>query len=316
MRNWLQKTGKFPPKFTFKSVSQNKVRIALKRIKPSKTIPSDGIDGFLSRIISPLLLPAITHIVNLSLTQSIFADVWKENLKLPHHKKDDKNKIENYRPVSITVRLGLLTEIFAHEQVVEHFDANNLLHHNHHGSVACHDTSTAITQVNQFAVDAAEEKKITACLMIDQKAAFDLVDHEVLLGKLAEYGIDESAGAWFASYLKNRSYRVQVGAGISEKVYQGQYGVPQGSILGSTLFVIYENDLPDINSELDNKGQTVAYVDDTTDQVAEDDLNKLAENIQEQADRISEWLGHNQMVISPDKSKLLIMTTRQMRLAR
>ena len=162
-------------------------------------------------------------------------------------------------------------EMFAHEQIVEHFDDNELLHPDHHGSVAKHDTSTAIIQVNQFAINAAENKKLTACLMVDQKAAFDLVVHEFLLGKLPEYGLEGPACEWLASYLRDRSYRVQVGADLSRRVLQRPYGIPQGSILGSTLFVIYENDLPDTNSTLDNNGQTVVYVDDTTDQVANAD---------------------------------------------
>lgn len=184
VKQWLQSIQCVPPNFTLKKVSETTVLKHLKKLKSSKTLPSDDINGYGLHLVAPLLLPAIIHVVNLSIKTGTFAQVWKHQIVFPHHKKEERDEISNYRPVTGTVKLGLLTEHVVHKQLVDQFTSNGLFHPNHHRSIADHDTSTALIQANEFCLAAAEEKKLSASLLIDQTAAFDLVENEILLGKL------------------------------------------------------------------------------------------------------------------------------------
>lgn len=139
--------------------------------------------------------------------------------------------------------------------------------------------------------------------MIDQTAAFDLVDHTILVDKLAEYGLNFTALNWFKSYLQGRRFRVQIEARRSAPVTMGTYGVPQGSILESTLFIVDENDLPASSAPSTNE-QTVAYVDDSTDQVSDASPTEVTQKVNVRADNVGLWLDDNVMIIAPDKTKL------------
>ena len=297
---WLESRGMSPPPLILKPVDELKIVTALAKLKPGKMLPSDDIDGHGLLLVAPLLLPAIQHIVNLSITTGTFASVWKEQVIHPHHKKEDKDCLDNYRPVSDTVKLGLLTEHIVHEQLTAHFHLHNLFHSNHHGSLASHDTATALIQANTFCLEAAEAKKLAATLLIDQTAAFDLVDQSILMGKLEVYGCTSNTKSWFQSYLADRGLRVQVGSVRSHKVALGPYGVPKGSVLGSTIYVISENDLPSASSESSTE-QTIAYVDDTSDQVAADTPDELMAKLQMRADNVAFWLKDNRIILLRQK---------------
>ena len=317
VRDWLESIQRVPPTFTLKEASETTIIKHLKKLKPSKTLPSDDIDGYGLHLDVPLILPAITHVVNLSITTGIFPKVWKHQTVFPHHKKDQREELSNYRPVTNTVKMGLLTEYVVHEQHVDHFTTNGLFHPNHHGSMADHDTGTALIQANDFCLAAAEERKLAASLLIDQMAAFDLVDHDLLLGKLEVYGAASNALEWFRSYLKNRIYTVQVEAAKSDPVHLGPFGVPQGGVLGSTVFVIYENDLPVASgSQGDGDQQTICYVDDSNDQVAARDPQDLMDKLQIRANNLTNWLEDNRMVIAPTKTKLIVTANQHLRQAR
>ena len=190
-------------------------------MKPGRTLPSDDIDGYSLKLIAPILLPAILHIVNLSIVSGTFAKVWKEQMIHPHFKKSDRELLDNYRPVSGIVQLGMLTETIVHEQFVGHFHTHHLFHENHHGSLAHHDTTTALLQVNSYCFEAAEKKELAATLFVDQSSAFDLIDHNILLAKLKAYSLSPIAIKWFASYLQDRSFRVQIEARRSNPVVLG-----------------------------------------------------------------------------------------------
>ncbi len=144
VHEWLASRGVTPPKLVLKQVSELKIVSALGKLKPGKMLLSDDIDGYGLLLVAPILLPAIRHIVNLSVTTGVFANIWKDQLIHPHFKKAERELLDNYRPVSDTVKLGLLTEYIVHEQLTEHFNDNDLFHSNHHGSITAHDTCTAL----------------------------------------------------------------------------------------------------------------------------------------------------------------------------
>ena len=185
-----------------------------------------------------------------------------------------------------------------------------MFHPNHHGSLPNHNTATALIQLYNIWIEAAENDLLTAALLLDLSAAFDLVSHDILMKKLALYAFDEETIKFFKEYLENRKQVVQVDSQRSEPKDVGTNGVPQGSILGVLIFLIGQNDFPE-NS--DDHCESVLYVDDDTDNISDENINNLEERIQRQATKSTQWIRDNNMVCSGDKTKLLIIATREQR---
>ena len=158
-------------------------------------------------------------------------------------------------------------------------------------------------------LQAAKEKKLTAALLLDQSAAYDLLDHSILLKKLAVYNFDENSIKWFHSYLSERSQAVQVETKQSPLENLKDHGAPQGSVLGGLLFIINENDFPACRVE----GDSVLFVDDDTDCVSDADPDCLVEKIQHEADNSCDWLRDNRMCVAGEKSKFVIVGTKELK---
>ena len=134
----------------------------------------DEIESYSLKISAPLIEDSLLHLVNLSIENQNFAAPWKPQLILPFHKKTEKTKVENYRPVSHLVEVGKLIEYIVGVEILEHFIANDLLHPNHPGSPKNHSTATALIQLTDMWMEASERKELSGVCMIDQSAAYDL----------------------------------------------------------------------------------------------------------------------------------------------
>ena len=233
----------------------------------------------------------------------------------PKHKKGSRDDLSNYRPVSTIIEIAKITETAAHDQVRDHFIKHNLLHPGHHGGIPKLDTTTALLEVQRFNIEAAESKKVSGTVLLDQSLALDLMDHKILLEKLEAYNFDSNAINWFSSYLSDRTFRVQIESKRSQPRSLGPYAVPQGSVLGCLLFVISQNDLPTATTD-DNDCKTVCYVDDETEQVSDTNPMRLQQRLQDRVNNAVTWLEDNKMVISPDKSKFIISMTNEQRAIR
>ena len=256
---------------------------------------------------APFIEDIILHLVNLSLSR--YPVSWKTQLIHPLHKKGDKCVGENYRPLSHIVEISKLTEYAVLEQVLHHFQSQDLFHNNHHGFLPNRSTTTALLQIYDEWLSAAENKNLTGAIFLDLSAAFDIVDHEILLDKLFLYGFTRKTVSFFRSYLSDRKQIVQVQSKISEAKRVGTQGVLQGSILGPILFLIFMNDFPE-HSDL---GQDVLYADDDTEIVSDRNPEVLEAKLQAQVDSSTSWIQDNRMLCSGDKTKLLIVSTREQR---
>ena len=312
LQNWLSSRTKPISTFKLKTISRLQLRKILKKLKGNRSSGIDFIDGFCIKLAAPLIEDELLHLVNLSIKKSQYPQQWKSAKINPHFKSGDKFNGTNYRPVSDLVFVSKITEAAVFEQVFEHFVVNELWHPNHHGYKHGHSTATAITQMYDIWIRGAEEKKLSAALLLDLSAAFDVVDHQILLRKLDLYNFDSDSVAWFKSYLSNRSQYVMVESCLSDPKPVGDQSVPQGSLLGPLLFIIFYNDFPAAREV----GSSVLYADDDTDIVADNDIETLTEKIQNEANLSTDWVKDNRLVCSGKKTKLLIIGTRELKRSR
>ena len=213
-------------------------------MKGNRTCGIDNIDSYSLKLAAPLIEDALMHLINLSIRSGQFASIWKPQLIFPQHKKAEKDLIENYRPVSHLVEIGKLVEYEIYDQVTQHFLTHDLFHSNHHGGLPNYSTNTALIQLHDILIQAAESTKFSGALLLDQSAAYDLLGHTIMIKKLETYNFDENGISWFKSYLCGRSQCVQVETKQSLLVDLGDHAAPQGSVLSGLLFIINENDFP------------------------------------------------------------------------
>ena len=164
-----------------------------------------------------------------------------------------------------------------------------------------------------FWIRGAEKTELTAALLLDLSAAFDVVDHRILLDKVQLYNFSPKTISWFKSYLEDRKQIVVVESKLSDPKEVGDQGVPQGSLLGPALFLIFYNDFPDVREEEDS---SILYADDDTDNVRHPDPDILEQKIQQVANDSTSWVHDNKLVCSGSKTKLLIIGTRELRKSR
>ena len=176
----------------------------------------------------------MTHVINVSIRYSRYPSSWKQAKVIPLYKKGDLLDPKNYRPIAILPVLSKILERVVFNQTVAYFEANNLFHPNHHGFRKNHNTCTALLQMYDSWIEAAEEKQLTAVCMLDMSAAFDVVDHDILLRKLQFYGFENHSLQWMSSYLRARTQSVCIDGSMSPPL-EVTTGVPQGSILGPLM---------------------------------------------------------------------------------
>ena len=145
--------------------------------------------------------------------------------------KNEKVYPQNFRPVSLLPICSKILERAVFLQIIDYLESNSLLHPYHHGFRAMHNTSTALIEMMDVWLEALDNENITAVIMLDLSAAFDVVDYSLLLEKLKIYGFQEKEVAWMCSYLTGRKQQVYIDGHLSEPA-DLEAGVPQGSIFG------------------------------------------------------------------------------------
>ena len=291
-----------------KKLDRKGLRKIMKAVKSGRSCGSDGIDGFSLKVAYPLVEESLLHLVNLSLEKEEFASVWKPLTVAPHYKKGSRILMKNYRPVCNLVEVGKVVERAVAAQMIGHMEEQGLLNPNLHGGLGGLSPLTAHIQLQEQLMEVVSNRELAAAIMIDQTAAYDLMDHDLITAKMREYHLGESFIRWMRSYLTGRVQRTKVQARTSQLAPVEVCGAPQGSIMAGLLHIISSNDCPSAN----DVGLSTLYVDDQTDVVRARNQVSLQEKAQRQADLTSAWMRNNRMVIAPTKTKVLLVTTKEM----
>ena len=202
----------------------------------------------------------LCEILNRSITECRFPSAWKIAKVVPVHKGSARSDRNNYRPISLLCVMSKVLERHVYNHIHYNLQRYQLLIGNQSGARTGHSCQTCLTGLVARWYQAMNNGSVTGCVTVDMKKAYDLVDINVLLKKLEVYGFSEGTISWFRSYLQERCLQVVGTNNTKSKCCRIKYGVPQGSILGSTLFLLHINDLllHVENSLVD------LYVEDTT----------------------------------------------------
>ncbi len=271
-----------------------------------QTCPLDPIPSHLLQAISPTLLPALTHIINTSLLTGIFPTAFKQARVTPLLKKPTLNTslLENYRPVSLLPFIAKTLKRVVFNQVSLFLSQNNKLDAKQSGFRSGHSTETALLSVTEALRIAKADSKSSVLILLDLSAAFDTVNHQILLSTLSLLDIIGIPLRWFESYLTGRSFRVAWGGEVS-KAHKLVTGVPQGSVLGPLLFSTYTTSLAPI---IQAHGFSYHfYADDTQLYLSfRPDDPTVAARISGCLADISAWMKEHHLQLNLAKTELLV----------
>ncbi|XP_071944670.1 uncharacterized protein [Antedon mediterranea] len=282
---------------------------------PSKSCALDPVPTSLIKKCTSAFIPLITHIVNKSLESGSFP----ESLKVTHVRPTLKKKgldpeiLKNYRPISNLSFLGKIIEKVVSKRILSHVQKHGLLYPYQSAYKAHHSTETALLRVNNDILRGMDDGKLTALVLLDLSAAFDTVDHSVLLNRLSTYiGIEGNALDWCRSYLEKLPQHVCIGDAISKASFLN-FSVPQGSVLGPQWFTIYLHQIRDIISKYDLCYHV--YADDTQIYISFKPTMKHSdislELLQHCIYELRVWMKNNFLKLNDEKTEFVLFGSKQ-----
>ena len=242
-------------------------------------------------------------IINKSFQEGVFPEQMKTARVTPIHKEGSKVNVENYRPISILCSFSKIYEKLMHIRISNFLESNNSIYECQYGFRSGRSCEQALLNAQNILLESLSKQQISLLLLIDFSKAFDMVDHSILLNKLEHYGIRGIAHKWMESYLSNRKQFVSINGSDSEKLTMN-YGVPQGSILGPLLFVIYINDIP----EIAQYAKFILYADDANIILTAATIEEINTKLKTLTRVLQEWVNSNGLALNLKKTKYMIFS--------
>jgi len=281
--------------------TQFEVIEVITKLKNTNSIGHDNIPNKVIKYCKSELALVLGDIINHSMTEGIFPDLLKTAKIVPVFKADDVRLVNNYRPISVLTTFSKIFETIVFQRLNNYLEKNNILHENQFGFRKGLSTCTALLQLIDELASSVDKKRITVGVFIDLAKAFDTVDHRILLQKLEHYGIRGNVLAMFASYIGNRKQYVTID-GVRSELANIICGVPQGSILGPILFLLYINDLTLISTKLKN----IMFADDTNLFLTGNSIAEVEQQLNIELVTVNAWFQANLLSLNVKKTSYII----------
>ena len=271
------------------------------KLKDRKSPGPDNIPPKIVKLTKDKITPVLCHIFNLSITQGTYPELLKISKVIALHKKGDKCNPDNYRPISLLNIFNKVFEKLLYHRFIDFFNRQKLIFKYQFGFRENHSTVLALTEIVDKIKETVDKNGFTVGIFLDLKKAFDAVDHKILLEKLKYFGIRGTAHDLMRSYLSNRKQFTVIND-IKSHTKPIECGVPQGSVLGPLLFLVFINDMEFCIPE----NLPRLFADDTGLFVHGQNINRVLSTSQEIITKLEEWFTYNKLTLSITKCSYII----------
>ena len=286
--------------FAFEPCTTNEVYLLIEQLNPHKGTGPNGIHSEILKLINHLISDTLCNIFNMCITSGKHPDRLKLAHALPIFKKGSRLLVSNYRPISLLSNLNKILEKIMHQRIYAFLEKYEILYELQFGFRAGYSTTHALIHMTEAIRSALDSGSVTCGIFVDFQKAFDTVNHDILLKKLEHYGFRGTINNWFRSYLTGRSQKVVINGFESESKIL-PHGVPQGSVLGPILFLIYINDL----HRSIKYSTTYHFADDTNLLHISKDYKSLQRKVNYDLFSLHKWLTANKISLNDGKTELI-----------
>lgn len=289
----------------FEPVDVTELTNIINSLPNKKSTGFDKIDKNMIIIIFNHFSDLLTNLINISFDQGIFFSDLKKSLVVPIFKKGDKNDLNNYRPISLLSIFSKVIEKIMHTRLTKFLEKHSVLADNQYGFRKGKGTELALMKFTKIIYSNENNNLKSAAVFLDISKAFDTVNHKLLLKKLHCIGIRGYTYSWFESYLSGRTQIVKIDNTISSEIPVNG-GVPQGSILGPLLFLIFINDFCNLNLNCD----IITFADDTVLVFSAENYTDLYKKIEFALQKANIWFNDNLLKLNVLKTKFIIFSLK------
>jgi len=288
--------------FFLEPVDSDEIIFIINSIDNSKASGPHSIPTDILKLIKCNISVPLKEIINMSFQLGIYPNKLKIAKVNPIFKnKGDPLHFENYRPISLLSNINKIFEKLVYKRLFSFLNINNCIYELQFGFRAKYSTNHALISLTEKIREALDSGKLACGVFIDLQKAFDTVDHDILLKKLEFYGVRGLTNDWFRSYLTDR-YQFTSINGFDSNHNKMKYGVPQGSVLGPLLFLIYINDL----HKAIHFSVVHHFADDTNLLVSDFSIKKIQKQINHDLKALCKWLRANKISLNASKTELLV----------
>ena len=286
--------------FVYYACDESEVYILINQLNISKASGPNGIPTKILQMISKEISPPLRKIFNIAVMTGTHPEKLKLVNVIPIFKKGSRLLVSNYRPISLLSNLNKIFEKIIYKRIYSFIERNDCLYSLQFGFRSKHSTTHALINITEKIRSALDQNKVSCGIFVDLQKAFDTVNHKILLHKLNYYGFRGIINDWFRSYLHERKQKVCIN-GFESEIKLLHHGVPQGSVLGPILFLLYINDLHNCI----NYSTTFHFADDTNVLNISDNYKTLQKNVNRDLNYLHQWLLSNKISLNKDKTELI-----------